>query len=86
MKQGSGPSIVSLLHTESNFDGRRIAACESGNLLIIPYRELRLLEIEILKSLCKDYNLSLDLAHMSKIDVVEYHTPERGVKPCFTLR
>ncbi|MDQ6758459.1 MAG: SAM-dependent methyltransferase, partial [Acidobacteriota bacterium] len=56
-------------------------ACGCGNFLIISYRELRLLEIEILKSLRKDYQLSLDVAHMSKIDVDQFYGIELGEFP-----
>lgn len=46
-------------------------ACGCGNFLVIAYRELRLLEIEVLKQLRKDDTGSLlDVSqHLSKIDV-----------------
>jgi hypothetical protein len=48
-------------------------ACGCGNFLIITYRELRLLEIEILKQIYKlrktDHQFELDINHLSKIDV-----------------
>lgn len=43
-------------------------ACGCGNFLVIAYRELRLLELEILKRLSKGQK-SLDIGTLSKIDV-----------------
>ncbi len=56
-------------------------ACGCGNFLIITYRELRLLEIELLKALRKDGQLSLDVAHMSRIDVDQFFGIELGEFP-----
>lgn len=53
-------------------------ACGCGNFLIIAYRELRLLEIELLKTLRKDGQLALDVAHMSRIDVDQFYGIELG--------
>lgn len=47
-------------------------ACGSGNFLIITYRELRLLEIEILKILKKG-QLVTDISNISKIDVDAFY-------------
>jgi len=47
-------------------------ACGCGNFLIIAYRELRLLEIEILKVLRTDGQLELDVSRLSKIDVDQF--------------
>lgn len=47
-------------------------ACGSGNFLIITYRELRLLEIEILKILFKG-QLVTDVSKLSKIDVDAFY-------------
>lgn len=47
-------------------------ACGSGNFLIITYRELRLLEIEILKILFKGQYLT-DVSTLSKIDVDAFY-------------
>lgn len=50
-------------------------ACGCGNFLIMAYRELRLLEIEILKEIYgpAPYNLELDISHMSKINVDQFY-------------
>jgi hypothetical protein len=56
-------------------------ACGCGNFLIISYRELRLLEIELLKALRKDGQLSLDVSHMSRIDVDQFFGIELGEFP-----
>ena len=53
-------------------------ACGCGNFLIIAYRELRLLEIDLLKALRKDGQLTLDVAHMSQIDVDQFYGIELG--------
>ncbi len=47
-------------------------ACGSGNFLIITYRELRLLELEILKILFKG-QLVTDVSNLSKIDVDAFY-------------
>jgi type II restriction/modification system DNA methylase subunit YeeA len=47
-------------------------ACGSGNFLIITYRELRLLELEILKILFKG-QLVTDVSELSKIDVDAFY-------------
>ena len=47
-------------------------ACGCGNFLIIAYRELRLLELEILKFLRKNEQLELDVSRLSKIDVDQF--------------
>lgn len=56
-------------------------ACGCGNFLIIAYRELRLLEIEILKFLRKDEQLELDVSRLSKIDVDQFFGIEIGEFP-----
>lgn len=48
-------------------------ACGCGNFLIISYRELRLLEIDLLKALRKDGQLALDVSQMSQIDVDQFY-------------
>jgi len=48
-------------------------ACGCGNFLIIAYRELRHLEIEILKALRKDAQLKLDVAALTQIDVDQFY-------------
>ena len=47
-------------------------ACGSGNFLIITYRELRLLELEVLKLLFKG-QLVTDVSKLSKIDVDAFY-------------
>jgi hypothetical protein len=56
-------------------------ACGCGNFLIISYRELRLLEIEVLKALRKDGQLFLDVSQMSQIDVDQFYGIELGEFP-----
>lgn len=56
-------------------------ACGCGNFLIITYRELRLLEIELLKALRKDTQLDLDVAYLSRIDVDQFYGIELGEFP-----
>lgn len=53
-------------------------ACGCGNFLIIAYRELRLLEIDLLKVLRKDGQLELDVTKMSQIDVDQFYGIELG--------
>ena len=48
-------------------------ACGCGNFLIITYRELRLLEIEVLRALHPAGQLSLDAQVLSKIDVDQFY-------------
>ena len=56
-------------------------ACGCGNFLIIAYRELRLLEIELLKALRKDGQLQLDVSQMCQIDVDQFYGIEIGEFP-----
>jgi hypothetical protein len=56
-------------------------ACGCGNFLIISYRELRLLEIDLLKALRKDGQLVFDVSKMSKIDVDQFYGIELGEFP-----
>ena len=56
-------------------------ACGCGNFLIISYRELRLLEIEVLKVLRRDKQLSLDVSQMCQIDVDQFYGIELGEFP-----
>jgi hypothetical protein len=48
-------------------------ACGCGNFLIIAYRELRTLELKLLRELHKDGQLSLDAASISQIDVDQFY-------------
>jgi hypothetical protein len=56
-------------------------ACGCGNFLIISYRELRLLEIEVLKALYKGRNLDLEFEKISRIDVDQFYGIELGEFP-----
>jgi hypothetical protein len=56
-------------------------ACGCGNFLIISYRELRLLELDLLKALRKDTQLTLDVAHLCQIDVDQFYGIEIGEFP-----
>ncbi|PID29509.1 MAG: SAM-dependent methyltransferase [Candidatus Cloacimonadota bacterium] len=47
-------------------------ACGSGNFLIIAYRELRLLEIKILRELYKKGEIVTDISHIVWIDVDQF--------------
>ena len=53
-------------------------ACGCGNFLIVSYRELRLLEIELLKALRKDGQLAFDVSQMSRVDVDQFYGIELG--------
>src|SRR6266567_6130379 len=48
-------------------------ACGCGDFLILAYRELRLLEIEVLEALYPDRQLYLDVRDLSKIDVDQFY-------------
>ena len=56
-------------------------ACGCGNFLIIAYRELRLLEIEVLKAIRVSTQRELDTATLSVIDVDQFHGIEIGEFP-----
>lgn len=56
-------------------------ACGCGNFLIIAYRELRRLEIEILTEANEGRQLELDAAILSKVDVDQFHGIEIGEFP-----
>jgi len=56
-------------------------ACGCGNFLIIAYRELRMLELEILKEIHTDRQLKLDVAALSQIDVDQFYGIEIGEFP-----
>lgn len=60
-------------------------ACGCGNFLIITYREIRRLEIEILKEVGGD-NLELDAAVLSRVDVDQFHGIEIGEFPAEIAR
>jgi len=48
-------------------------ACGCGNFLILAYRELRLLEIEVLEALYPNHQLSLDVKQLSRLDVDQFY-------------
>ena len=48
-------------------------ACGCGNFLIIAYRELRVLEIEVLKAIRVGAQLELDATMLSRVDVDQFH-------------
>lgn len=56
-------------------------ACGCGNFLIISYRELRLLEIDILKAMRTSGQLHLDVGQMCKLDVDQFFGMEIGEFP-----
>jgi hypothetical protein len=56
-------------------------ACGCGNFLIVSYRELRLLEIDLLKALRQDGQLALDVSQMCRIDVDQFYGIELGEFP-----
>jgi hypothetical protein len=56
-------------------------ACGCGNFLIIAYRELRLLEIDLLKALRRHGQLELDLPGLCQIDVDQFYGIELGEFP-----
>jgi len=56
-------------------------ACGCGNFLIITYRELRLLEIDLLRELHPKKQLSLDALVLSRIDVDQFYGIEYAEFP-----
>lgn len=48
-------------------------ACGCGNFLILAYRELRLLELEVLEALYPKRQLELDVKSLSKVDVDQFY-------------
>ena len=56
-------------------------ACGCGNFLIIAYRELRILEIEVLKEIHPGGNIDLAAGELSMIDVDQFHGIEIGEFP-----
>lgn len=72
LKRGRAQALDALLYKLSKltfFD----PACGCGNFLIIAYRELRLLEIDILKAKHGKKQLELDAAILSHIDVDQFY-------------
>lgn len=56
-------------------------ACGCGNFLILAYRELRLLELDVLTALNPDAQLVLDVASLSRINVDAFYGIEIGEFP-----
>lgn len=56
-------------------------ACGCGNFLIISYRELRQLELEVLVAMRTDQQLTLDASVLSKVDVDQFYGIEIGEFP-----
>ncbi len=57
-------------------------ACGCGDFLIIAYRELRRLEIEVLRALYPTGQLELDVEALSQIDVDQFYGIELGEFAC----
>lgn len=57
-------------------------ACGCGNFLIIAYRELRLLELEILKMKVSSSRLSLDISLLQKVSVAQFFGMDVEDFPC----
>jgi len=57
-------------------------ACGCGNFLIITYRELRLLEIEVLKMKINTAQRELDISHLLKVNVGQFYGIEYESFPC----
>jgi len=56
-------------------------ACGCGNFLVIAYRELRRLELDLLREQKKSGQLSADVAHISRIYVDQFYGIEIGEFP-----
>jgi hypothetical protein len=48
-------------------------ACGCGNFLVIAYRELRMLELQVLRALHNSGQLHIDLDHLVQVDVDQFH-------------
>ena len=57
-------------------------ACGCGNFLIIAYRELRMLELEILKMKTSTDQLTIDITPMLKVSVEQFYGIEYEDFPC----
>jgi len=58
-------------------------ACGCGNFLVIAYRELRLLEIEVLREMLgQERNLTLDVLTLVRLDVDQFYGIEIGGMAC----
>ena len=56
-------------------------ACGCGNFLVVSYRELRQLELEVLIEMRTDTTLQLDATTLSKVDVDQFYGIEIGEFP-----
>ena len=61
-------------------------ACGCGNFLIITYRELRVLELEILKMKVNTNQLSMDISPLLKVNVEQFYGIECEDFPCQIAR
>jgi hypothetical protein len=61
-------------------------ACGCGNFLVIAYREMRRLEIEVLKELYGDAQQITDIALLSRVSVTNFHGIEIGEFACAIAR
>jgi len=57
-------------------------ACGCGNFLIIAYRELRLMELEILKRKEGTIQQQLDISHMFRVSIEQFYGIEYEEFPC----
>ncbi|OGV32567.1 MAG: hypothetical protein A2020_14805 [Lentisphaerae bacterium GWF2_45_14] len=56
-------------------------ACGCGNFLVIAYREIRLLELELLKDLLGEEQQVIDITHLSLVDVDAFYGIEMAEWP-----
>jgi len=63
LRRSERVSILQKMLAQGNVEIR------AGNFLIVSYRELRILEIDLLKALRRDRQLSLDVSQICQIDV-----------------
>jgi len=61
-------------------------ACGCGNFLVIAYREMRRLEVEVLKELYGDAQQITDIALLSRVSVTNFHGIEIGEFACAIAR
>ncbi|GHU14830.1 methylase [Betaproteobacteria bacterium] len=61
-------------------------ACGCGNFLIVAYRELRLLELNILKMQAKTRQLHLDISSLLKVNIGQFYGIEIEDFPCEVAR
>lgn len=85
MKRGRAQALEALHEKLSNLRFLD-PACGCGNFLIIAYRELRRLEIDILKVTAASQQLELDAVLLSRIDVDQFYGIEIGEFPAEIAR